>query len=303
MNGFWSAWVMFLVVLNLGITLFLFLWGPRVEIPVQEDGTTGHVWAHGALREGLHKLPLWWIVLSGAMFAIGFAYLVLYPGFGSWKGTLGWSAHGELSSHVESNQERMQGLLGKLQSASIEQLAVDSEASAYGQRLFIDNCAACHGRHGQGGPAVGAPDLVDGDWLYGGTPDDILASIENGRSGTMPPFGGNYDAAGIGNLANYVASLSGAPHSPAKAALGKPMFAVCAACHGADGKGNQALGAPNLSDSVWLYGGDLATIEQTIRGGRSGVMPPWKDRLAAHDLRAIAAWVYGRSHGSDADQR
>lgn len=296
MNGFWSAWIMFLVVLNLGITFFLFLWGPRVRIPVQQDGTTGHVWAHGVLREGLHRLPTWWIVLSGAMFAAAFGYLVLYPGFGSFRGVLGWSQHGEVQQHLDENQQRLSGLLQTITNSGIEQLAAEPAVTSYGQRLFIDNCAACHGREGHGNQVLGAPNLVDGDWLYGGDPQAILTSILDGRQGTMPPMGSSLDAAGVRNLANYVLSLSGALHSPTGAAAGKESFAVCAACHGADGRGNPALGAPNLTDDVWLYGGDLASIEKTIREGRSGVMPAWRSRLPEHDVRAITAWIFAQSH-------
>ncbi|WP_395683253.1 cytochrome-c oxidase, cbb3-type subunit III [Dokdonella sp.] len=300
MSSFWSGWIMFLVVLNLGITLFLFLWGQRVKIPVQPDGTSGHVWAHGVLREGVRRLPLWWVLLSAAMFAVGFSYLVLYPGFGSWKGTLGWTAHGELAADVAANRAKLDPLLQRSAGQPVEKIAGDAEATRMGQRLFIDNCAACHGRDGQGNHLIGAPNLVDRDWLYAGDGNGILASIQDGRHGVMPPFGGSFDAATTENLANYVRSLSGADHSPAKAAAGQAAFAVCSACHGPTGKGNQALGAPNLTDEVWLYDGDLATIEKTIRDGRGGVMPAWRTRLDDTETRLIAAWVYATSHAATA---
>ncbi|MCK9540011.1 cytochrome-c oxidase, cbb3-type subunit III [Dokdonella sp.] len=295
MNGFWSAWIMFLVVFNLGLTFFLYIWGQRVRIATLPDGTTGHVWAHGVLREGLRKLPLWWVLLSAAMFIAAFIYLVLYPGFGASEGALGWTSHKEVQADLEANRARLAGLLQQLDTGSVEQLAGNAEATAYGQRLFIDNCAACHGRAGHGNQVIGAPDLTDGKWLYGGDGATLMASIQDGRQGTMPPFGSTFDADGVANLANYVLSLSGAAHSPTRAAAGKDNFTVCSACHGVDGKGNQTLGAPDLSDSVWLYGGDLASIETTIREGRSGVMPAWRARLPEHDIRAIAAWVYAQS--------
>jgi cytochrome c oxidase cbb3-type subunit 3 len=298
MSAFWSGWIMFLVVLNLGITLFLFLWGQRVRIPVLPDGTSGHVWAHGVLREGVRKLPLWWVLMSAAMFVVGFAYLVLYPGFGAWKGTLGWTAHSELAADVAANRTKLDPLLRRSTGQPVEKIAGDSEATRMGGRLFIDNCAACHGRNGHGNHLVGAPNLVDGDWLYGGDGNAILASIQDGRHGTMPPFGGTFDAATTENLANYVRSLSGADHSPAKAAAGEAAFAVCSACHGPAGKGNPALGAPNLADDVWLYDGDLATIEKTIRDGRGGVMPAWRTRLDDTEARLVAAWVYAQSRAS-----
>jgi cytochrome c oxidase cbb3-type subunit 3 len=295
MSAFWSGWIMFLVVLNLGITLFLFLWGQRVKIPVQPDGTSGHVWAHGVLREGVRKLPLWWVLMSAAMFVVGFAYLVLYPGFGSFKGTLGWTAHRELAADLAANQAKLDPLLQRSAGQPVEKIAGDAEATRMGGRLFVDNCAACHGRDGHGNHLIGAPNLVDTDWLYGGDGNTILASIQDGRHGTMPPFGGTFDAAATENLANYVRSLSGADHSPAKAAAGQAAFAVCSACHGPAGKGNPVLGAPNLTDDVWLYDGDLATIEKTIRDGRGGVMPAWRTRLDDTEARLIAAWVYAQS--------
>lgn len=300
MSPFWSAWIMFLVVLNLGITLFLFLWGQRVKIPVQPDGTSGHVWAHGVLREGVRTLPLWWVLLSAAMFVVGFAYLALYPGFGAWKGALGWTSHGELAQDVAANRARLDPLLQRFAGQPIEKIAVDADATRMGGRLFVDNCAACHGRDGHGNRVLGAPNLVDADWLYGGDGAAILASIQDGRHGTMPPFGGSFDTATIENVANYVLSLSGADHSPTKAAAGKATFAVCSACHGPAGKGNPALGAPNLTDDTWLYGGDLATIEKTIRDGRGGTMPAWRTRLDDTEARLIAAWVHARSHDAAA---
>ncbi|MGH8802407.1 MAG: cbb3-type cytochrome c oxidase N-terminal domain-containing protein, partial [Casimicrobiaceae bacterium] len=169
MSGFWSAWVMVLVVFNLGITFFLFLWGPRVAIPTRADGTTGHVWAHGVLREGMHRLPLWWVMVSFAMFFIAFGYFVLYPGFGAFKGVLGWTSADEVKDDHDANQAKLAPLLQRIHGAPVEKLASDPEVTRLGQRLFVDNCAGCHGRDGHGNQALGAPNLTDGDWLYGGT--------------------------------------------------------------------------------------------------------------------------------------
>ena len=189
MTPFWSAWIMFLVVLNLGITLFLFLWGQRVAIPTLADGTSGHVWAHGVLKEGIRKLPLWWVLISLAMFITGFTYLALYPGFGSFKGMLGWTAHGELATDLAANRSKLDPLLQRVAVQPVETIARDAEATLVGQRLFIDNCAACHGNEGHGNHLIGAPNLIDDDWLYGGSGDAILASIQDGRMGVMPPMG------------------------------------------------------------------------------------------------------------------
>lgn len=296
MSAFWSGWIMFLIVFNLGVSLFLFVWGTRVKIPTIEDGTTGHVWAHGTILEGVHRLPLWWVLLSASMFIAGFTYLALYPGFGGFKGILGWTSHDELTRDTATNQAKLDRVLQPLKGQTVEQLATVAEATGMGQRLFIDNCAACHGREGLGNRVLGAPNLTDAEWLYGGDSATIMASIVDGRHGVMPPFASSFDADSLTNLANYVLSLSGADHSTIKAAAGKPLFAVCSACHGIEGKGNPLLGAPNLTDTVWLYGGELANIEDTIRNGRGGVMPAWRERLGDTDTRLIAAWIYAQSH-------
>ena len=301
MSMFWSIWVMFLVVLNLGITLVLFLWAPWAKVPVKPDGTTGHVWAHGAIREGLNNLPRWWIVLSGSMFVAAFIYLWLYPGFGSHRGKLGWTQHGQLAEEVAANDAKLKPLLLRFRKYDVEKLSRDAQALQMGKVLFEDNCAACHQRSGTGNILVGAPNLTDGDWLYGGTGKDITTSIHDGRSGVMPPWA-SLGADNVKNLTQYVLSLSGAPHDAAKAAAAKPLFATCAACHGAEGKGNPALGAPNLTDHVWLYGGTPTEIEQTISNGRQGHMPPWGARLSEDQIHVIAAYVYHLSHPADEGQ-
>ncbi|MBS0515334.1 MAG: cytochrome-c oxidase, cbb3-type subunit III [Proteobacteria bacterium] len=297
MSAFWSAWVMFLIVLNLGITLFLFLWGQRVEIPTRADGTSGHVWAHGVLREGVRRLPLWWVLLSASMFVAGFAYLALYPGFGRSRGLLGWTSHDELAAATQRNDAVLGDRMQRYSLYPIEELARDGGATRMGHVLFEDNCAACHGREATGNPLLGAPNLADNDWLYGGDGKAIMTSILDGRHGVMPPWA-SLGEDNVVSLANYVLSLSGAAHDDARAAQGKALFATCAACHGAEGKGNPALGAPNLTDNIWLYGGDLASVEESIRHGRGGVMPAWRARLGENDARVIAAWIYSLSHGN-----
>lgn len=294
MSGFWSWWVMALVVFNLSVTFALFIWAPRAKIPTLPDGTTGHVWAHGAIREGMHRLPMWWIVISLSMFIAAFIYLWLYPGFGANKGRLGWTSHGQLARETTVNQQRLDTFLQRGEGKSVELLAGYPEIVAMGQVLFRDNCAACHGRNGQGIQVLGAPNLADQDWLYG-SGDAILTTILDGRNGAMPAWGAQFGDAGVDNLANYVLSLSGASHDAAKAEAGKAMFSVCAACHGASGKGNKGIGAPNLTDNIWLYGGDIDSIRTSIRDGRGGIMPAWRDRLSEDEARMIAAYVFSLS--------
>ena len=296
MSGGWSSWVMLLIVINLGITLLLFLWAPRVDIPTQADGTSGHVWAHGVLREGVRPLPTWWIVLSAAMFVIGLGYLALYPGFGAFAGLLKWTSHDELARDQAANGKLELPLQDRVRGKTVEAIATDPEALRAGHVLFIDNCAACHGRSATGNQAIGAPDLTDRDSLYGSDGKAILASILNGRRGAMPAFGGTLSNDEIQDLVQYVASLSGITHKSLNAQLGKRLFVNCAPCHGADAKGNAAIGAPNLTDDVWLYGRDYSVIANTIRQGRNGVMPAWRDRLGETDASLVAAWVYAQSN-------
>ncbi|MEO8124544.1 MAG: cytochrome-c oxidase, cbb3-type subunit III [Burkholderiales bacterium] len=292
---------MVLIVFNLGVSFFLFLWGPRAKIPTLADGTTGHIWAHGALREGMHPLPLWWIVISFLMFIGAFGYLVLYPGFGNSPGRLGWTSHGQLAEDTAANDQLLDPVMGRFAQLPVEQLAGDRQALAMGQVLFGDNCEACHGSDARGNRLLGAPNLADSDWLYGGDGKAILTSILDGREGVMPPWGSVFDKAGVENLATYVMSLSLPPRdadSIVKAGEGKKLFTACAACHGADGKGNPALGAPNLTDNIWLYGGSQSEIEETIRDGRGGHMPEWRTRLGENDARVLAAYVYSLSNSS-----
>ena len=296
MSTFWSTWVIVLAVVTFGISFLLLCWAPWVKIPTQPDGTTTHVWAHGALREGVKDLPRWWLAVSFLAFFAAALYVLLFPGLGNYRGLLNWTSTEALQEAAARNDEQMATLVQRVREQSIEQLAADGDAMRSGRRLFADNCAACHGNDARGMPALGVPNLVDDDWLYGGDPKAILASVLDGRRGAMPPFGAVMSANDIGNVAHYVAGLSGEPRDAVKAALGKPLFQACAACHGAAGKGNPALGAPDLSDHTWLYGGSLADIERTIRDGRGGVMPAWRDRLGEDGARLVSAWIYGNAH-------
>ncbi len=298
MSAFWSGWIMFLVVLNLGITFFLFVWAQRVRIPTDEDGTSGHAWAHGVLREGVRRLPLWWVLFSAAMFIAAFGYLLLYPGFGAFGGLLGWTSAGQYERAAAANDARFEPVLQSLQSGAVDGLAGQEAVLAVGRRLYLDNCAACHGTEAVGNRALGAPNLVDADWLYGGDPVTVLTSILDGRNGIMPAWGPALGQDGVVEVATYVRSLSGLEGSPAWIAAGKARYAtMCAGCHGIDGQGMPALGAPNLRDDIWLYGGDLSSVIDSIRDGRSGRMPAWRERLSEEEARAIAAWLY--ANGED----
>ncbi|MEO7057103.1 MAG: cytochrome-c oxidase, cbb3-type subunit III [Caldimonas sp.] len=299
MSSFWSGWVIGLIVFNLGVSFLLFLWAPHAKIPTLADGTTGHVWANGAIREGMHRLPVWWIVISLAMFIGAVGYLVLYPGFGGFAGRLGWTSHGQLDEETAANRKLQEMNTQRFLGLTVEKLAGHRDALALGKVLFADNCAACHGAEGRGNSLLGAPNLSDDDWLYGGDGQAILTSILEGRRGVMPPWGAVLGEKGVDSVGEYVMSLSwGTPHSVAgliKVSDGKKLFSTCAACHGSNGKGNKALGAPDLTDSIWLYGGTPETVKESIRNGRSGNMPAWRHRLGEEDARVLAAYVYSLS--------
>jgi cytochrome c oxidase cbb3-type subunit 3 len=296
LSTFWSTWVIVLAVVTFGISFLLLCWAPWVKIPTQADGTTTHVWAHGVLREGVKDLPRWWLVVSFLAFFVAALYVLLFPGLGNYRGLLDWTSARSLEEATARNQALHATLAERIRAQPVEQLAADADAVRIGRRLFVDNCSACHARDAQGMADLGAPNLLDGDWLYGGDAKSIMTSVMDGRQGAMPAFGASIDSAAITNLAHYVASLSGVPPDAVKAALGKPSFQPCAACHGPTGKGNPALGAPDLSDKVWLYGGSVADIERSIRNGRGGVMPPWRDRLGEDQVKLITTWIYGSAN-------
>ncbi len=286
MTLFWSIYVGVLVTSNLGLAIFLYFYGTRVKIPIEGDGTTGHSWDNGHLRESVRRLPRWWAVMSLTSILVAIGYLVLFPGFGNYKGLLGWTSEKQVSEAREENAARLEELFERYRKYPVDKLSDDATARQYGHRLFQDNCAACHGAQAEGGH--GFPALT----VNGDDGDYVVATALTGRTGVMPPWGQVLGEEGVKDVANYVLSLSNAPHDAASATAGKPKFEqTCVACHGADGHGNKALGAPNLADQSWIYGKDLATVEQTIRDGRSGHMPAWKDRLGEDQVRLIAAWL------------
>lgn len=290
MIGLWSRWVIVLAVLTIGISVFLFVGGMRVKLPTQADGTTGHNW--DGIREGVRNLPWWWIVYSAIGFIVPIGYLVLYAGFDSFKGALGWSSEEKLQRDVAANNAKLEALIEPWRALTVEQLAENAAAVSIGHRLYLDNCAACHGNTALGNQALGAPDLTDADWQYGGSGETIVASILDGRNGVMPPWGAALGHNGVNEVASYVLSLGGVKSPDDWVAAGKQRYeTLCVSCHGPEGLGNTALGAPNLADRVWLYGGSFANVATSIRDGRAGVMPAWRSRLSDDQARLIAAWV------------
>jgi cytochrome c oxidase cbb3-type subunit 3 len=251
------------------------------------------------LREMNNPLPVWWVGLFVLTVLFGLGYLWLYPGLGSSKGSLGWSSQSEYDSEIAQTNAQLATLYARFDAMPVEELAFNEQGHAIGEHLFMNNCAQCHGSDGRG--SKGFPNLTDADWLYGGSPEKIKYSLIEGRMGQMPPM-----AAAVGsekdvhNLAHYVMSLSGSPHDSVKAGLGQTKFVVCAACHGADGKGNQSLGAPNLTDKTWLHGGGEAAIVAMVQNGKVNQMPSQKDRLTPSQIHALTAYVWAFSHHADA---
>jgi len=290
MSGFWSGWVIFLAVLTIGISVSLFVGGMRIKLPTQADGTTGHNW--DGIREGVRNLPWWWILYSVIGFIVPIGYLVLYAGFDSFKGALGWSSEEKLQRDVAANDAKLEALVEPWRTLTVEQLAENAAAVSVGHRLYLDNCAACHGTTALGNQTLGAPDLTDADWQYGGGGETIVASILDGRNGVMPPWGAALGHNGVNEVASYVLSLGGVKGPDDWVAAGKQRYeTLCVSCHGPEGLGSAALGAPNVTDRVWLYGGSFASVATSIRDGRAGVMPAWRSRLNDDQARLIAAWV------------
>jgi cytochrome c oxidase cbb3-type subunit III len=293
MSGFWGQAIALVTVAGMVACVVLLIISGRTKPSTSIDGSTGHIWDED-LKEMNNPLPLWWVglFLITVVFAAG--YLVLYPGLGAAPGQLGWSSSGQHAQESLKLTEQVAPLYASFDKLSVPELARDPKALATGQRLFLNQCSQCHGSDGRG--SRGFPNLADKDWLHGGSPEKIIETIKHGRQGMMPALGAAVGSStDIANLANYVLSLSGSPHDPVKAALGQPKFAACAACHGAKGEGNQALGAPNLSDKIWLHGWGEQAIANIVINGRNNVMPAQADKLTEAQVRVLAGYVLSLS--------
>ncbi len=261
--------------------------------PGEEAQVTGHVWDEN-LEELNTPLPRWWLIMFYVTIVYGIGYLILYPGFGSYKGMLGWTEIGQYEAEMKYADENYAPLFDKYSKQDLAVLAKDENAMKSGQRMFLSYCAVCHGSDARG--AKGFPNLRDDDWLWGGEGAQIKTSILNGRTGVMPAWGQAVGADGVDNLTHYVMSLSGRKADEAKVAAGAAIFpTMCAVCHGADAKGNPAMGAPNLTDPIWLYGSTEATIKDTIRDGRNGQMPAHADFLGEAKSHVLAAYILSLS--------
>lgn len=294
----WSLYVAGITIVSLIVCILILVVASKRKA-MADDNTTGHVWDEN-LVELNNPLPRWWAWLFVITVVFAAVYLVIYPGLGSFPGMLDkkWSSAGQWEEEQQKAAAAMAPVYAKFKDMKAEDLAKDAQAMGIGERLFVNNCAQCHGADARG--STGFPNLTDKDWLGGPPgPDYIEQTVTKGRTGVMPPI-----AAAVGtpedvkNVANYVLSLSGSPHNNIAAEQGKAKFAVCAACHGPDGKGNQQIGAPNLTDKIWLHGWGEDKVMAMVNNGKTNVMPSFAQRLTPEQIHVLAAWVWNLSQGT-----
>ena len=300
MSSGWSVYVMALVVLNLVGCVWLIWWTGRRRPGEGGANDTSHVW-DGDLTEYNKPMPRWWINLFYLTIAFTIGYLVWYPGMGAFAGTSGWTSAKEHDADKAEQDKKLAEAFAPYADLSIAEIAKDERALKLGSAIFANNCATCHGSTGQG--AKGYPNLTDAIWHWGGTPEKVLETVLGGRQAAMP----GWEAAlggpkGVTEVAVYVQSLSGQKVDSTLANAGAAKFAgICVSCHGVEGKGNPDLGAPDLTDSYWLYGSDIATIEQSIALGRNGMMPAHEPIIGATRARLVAAYAWTLSEKARAD--
>jgi len=312
---FWTIWISVITLGTIAGCWWLLVWTLSNKTGVAEGDDMGHEF--DGIVEINNQLPKWWTNMFYLTMIWGVLYLIAYPGLGAYKGLLGWESSNQgvlsiaesqeaLAFDIENDnineyaleiklaQERFDPIFAEYAKTPVEQLALNSEAVEVGKRLFIQNCAQCHGSDARG-QRGGFPNLTDNDWLYGGSGDKIKETLIKGRMGAMPGWLPAFGEQGIKEIVAYTLSLSGRDVEDSLAAAGKNRFAACAACHGMDGKGNQMIGAPNLTDNVWLYGGTTKAVTQTLNYGRNGVMPAFNETLGEDKVHVVAAYVYSLS--------
>ncbi len=293
-NDFWPFFISGVTLIGIVACLLLLWFSGKAVAMTAHDNTTGHVW-DGDLREMNNPLPRWWVWLFIITVIFSLVYLALYPGLGTYAGTLKWTSTGQHAAEMKKGEEEIAPLYARFAAMTTQDIAKDVQGMAIGERLFMNNCSQCHGSDARG--SKGFPNLTDGDWMYGGSPEKIGETLSAGRIGNMPALGAALGTADeVKNVAQYVLSLSGSPHDSLKAALGKSKFGVCAACHGNDGKGNPAMGAPNLTDDIWLHGYGEAAIISMINNGKVNQMPAQSGKFSEPQLKVLASYVWGLSN-------
>ena len=294
MSDGWSIYIIVITVANILACLWLIRWTTkkRPGESVQGD-VTGHTWDDN-LQEYNNPLPRWWLWMFYITIVFSAIYLVFYPGLGLYKGTFGWSQVGQYEEEMDLADQNYAPIFAAYAKTPMADLIKDHEAMASGQRIFLNNCATCHGS--DAGGAIGFPNLADNDWLYGGEPGAIKTSILSGRQGVMPAMGAGLPVEQLDQLVAYGMRLSGREVDTRLVDAGRTQYqAMCVGCHGADGKGNAQAGFPNLTDNIWLYGGTPGAIKQSIKQGRNGIMPAHRDILGEEKAHLLAAYVYSLS--------
>ena len=290
MSSFWSLWVIVLTTITFVLILWV-LFANRTR-ETKDVGTTGHI--YDGIEEYDNPLPAWWFLMFMITIIFGIGYLIVYPGMGNFPGVLGWTQVEQHDREVARAEERFREMRDRYLAMPVEEIAADPAVRKMGQRLFSVNCATCHGSDAKG--AYGFPNLTDDDWIWGDSPEAIKTALVNGRQAAMPAWAAILGDKGIAEATAYVMSLSGREVDESLLPAGEKHFQTyCAACHQADGTGNPALGAPNLTNGIWLYGGTAEQIAHTLRVGRNGKMPAFDEILSEDKIHILTAYVYGLS--------
>lgn len=292
-SNFWDVYITVITIVSIVACGVLLLAQSKRRVSGGTTETTGHTWDED-LGEYNNPLPRWWMWLFWITIVFGFVYLALYPGLGSYAGLWKWTQVGQFEQETARHEAQFGPLYDRYAKMEVTALVKEPAALAIGQKLFLNNCAQCHASDGAG--SRGFPNLTDRDWQWGGTPEAIRTTIAEGRMGVMPPFGPALGEQGVKDTAHYVMSLSGMPADSIRVARGKELFAkICSACHGAEGKGNIAMGAPNLTDRTWLYSAAEPVIIETILKGRTNQMPAHKELLSESRIHLLTAYVLSLS--------
>lgn len=303
MSSFWSFWIIGLTVISLVLLCWLLFSTRKISVNKGKE-TTGHI--YDGIEEYDNPLPAWWINLFVISIVFAVIYLLLYPGLGNFKGLLNWTSTAEWEADVAAAKNAEDSFYAAYADVPVEELAKNAQAMRVGKRIFSNNCATCHMVDGSGGP--GYPNLRDNEWQWGGSPEQIRATLVNGRVAAMPAWEAVLGITGLDNMTRYVQSLSSKGDAVAKSpeieeegsaqpdramvAAEKQYQALCSVCHGAAGEGNVAFGAPALNDDVWLYGGSAVEIRHSLVYGRRGVMPAQADLLGPEKIHLLTAYVY-----------
>lgn len=287
MTSFWSFFIIVLFT-SCNVLLIWLLFSNRTSATTENEKTTGHV--YDGIEEYDNPLPSWFFNLFIATFIFAAIYLVLYPGFGSFKGVLGWTQVGALKQDIADAEVEFKEKVAPFMDMPAAKLADNREALKMGKRLFKNNCSTCHGVDAQG--AYAFPNLTDNDWLYGGSEANIKQTITHGRQGAMPAWG-QVLGKDLDAMVDYVYRLS--KEDVSQHAMHETFKTMCGVCHQKDGTGNQALGGPNLTDDIWLYGGSPSEIRLTIEKGRNGNMPDFKDVLSKERIHLVTGYILSLS--------